>query len=289
MRFLFLLTFITLMNPLLSKAQFELDSLKQKWKTVGRESIEGIYALSGNGRSYSVALAKFEDVYKLVYMEGGLEDWIYGDLKGMIAKSQELYEGRWNAGKPTKPNLENVKIVFGDKKFILYWSDWSIDEFKMIYPEKASEPTDMDKIFLAEAFRRDEMSIPIQLSDSGSVEIPVMVNDVLKIYVRLKKTTTEVTVSKDIAKTLIQTKTLGYKEWKEGNYYQFIDDKKAFKAPHSFTLRSLALGDETLSDLKVVVSDNISQSMLISFDVLERFGKVNIDLDKMLLTIKPNK
>lgn len=269
------------------QAQFELDSLKQRWKDVGRESIEGVYSLSAKNRSYSLALAKDNDVYKLVYIEGGLDNWVYGDLKGMIAKSEEMYEGRWNAGKPTKPNLEDVKIVFGNKKFILYWSDWSIDEFKMIYPEKAKEATDMDKVFMEEAFTRNEISIPIQISDSGSVEIPVMVNDVLKIYVGLKKTSKEVIVSKDIAKTLIQTKTLGYKEWKEGNYYQFIDEKKAFEPPHVFNLNSLALGEEQLTNLEVVISDNISRSMLISMDVLERFGKVNIDMDKLLLIIKP--
>lgn len=273
--------------PFIAQAQFELDSLKQKWENVGREPIEGVYSLSANNRSYSIALAKEEDVFKLVYLEGGLDHWVYGDLKGMIAKSGEMYEGRWNAGKPTNPNLEDIKIVFGNKKFILYWSDWSIDEFKMIYPEKAKEPTDMDKVFLDEAFKRNEISIPIQLSDSGSVEIPVMVNDVLKIYVGLKKTSQEVIISKDIAKTLIQTKTLGYKEWKEGNYYHFIDDKKAFEPPHKFILKSLAIGEEQLSKLETVVSDDISRSMLISFDVLERFGKVNIDMDKMLLTIKP--
>jgi hypothetical protein len=273
--------------PFIAQAQFELDSLKQKWEKMGRESIEGVYSLSGNSRAYTVALAKEGDVYKLIYLEGGLSNWVYGDLKGMIAKSEEMYEGRWNAGKPTKPNLEDIKIVFGNKKFILYWSDWSIDEFKMIYPEKANEPTDMDKIFIDQAFKRDEISIPFQLNDSGAVEIPVMINDVLKIYVGLEKTSNEIMVSKDIAKTLIQTKTLGYKEWKEGNYYHFIDEKKIFKAPHVFTLNSLAIGEEQLNNLEAVVTNDISRSMLISFDVLERFGKVNIDMDKMLLTIKP--
>jgi len=282
-----IIIFAIIFSPLLCKAQFELDSLKQKWNNIGREPIEGIYSLSANTRSYSIALAKENDVFKLVYLEGSLENWVYGDLKGMIAKSEEMYEGRWNAGIPTKPNLEDIKIVFGNKKFILYWSDWSIDEFKMTYPEKAKEPTDMDKVFMDEAFTRDELSIPIQISDSGSVEIPVMVNGVLKIYIGLEKTSNEVIVSKDIAKTLIQTKTLGYKEWKEGNYYQFIDEKKAFEPPHTFNLNSLSLGEGQLTNLEAVISDDISRSMLISFDVLERFGKVNIDMEKMLLTIKP--
>lgn len=278
---------LIVLSPLVSNAQFELDSLKQKWTDDGRESVEGVYSLSANNRSYSLALAKDEDVYKLVYLQGSLENWVYGDLKGMIAKSEEMYEGRWNAGKPTKPNLEDVKIVFGNKKFILYWSDWSIEEFKMIYPEKAKEPTDMDKVFIDEAFKRTKISIPIQISDSGSVEIPVMVNDVLKIYVGLEKTSEEVIVSRDIARTLIQTKTVGYKEWIKGNYYHFIDENKAFDPPHAFTLRTLGVGEEQLTNLKVVVSDKTSRSMLISFDVLERIGKVNIDMEKMLLTIKP--
>lgn len=287
MKTLLVIVLIALVFPFASNAQFELDSLKMKWENVGREPIEGVYSLSGDGRSYSIALAKDNDIYKLVYLEGGLKNWVYGDLKGMIAKSEEMYEGRWNAGKPTKPNLEDIKIVFGNQKFILYWSDWSIDEFKMIYPEKAQEPTDMDKVFMDQAFKRDEISIPIQLSDSGSVEIPVMVNEVLKIYVGLEKTSTEVLVSEDIAKTLIQTKTLGYKEWKEGNYYQFIDDKKAFEPPHVFNLNSLILGEGQLTNLEAVISEDLSRSMLISMDVLERFGKVNIDMDKLLLTIKP--
>lgn len=281
------LLILVLFFPFLSTAQFELDSLKKKWENVGREPIEGVYSLSGDSRSYNIALARDNDIYKIVYLEGGLDNWVYGDLKGMIAKSEEMYEGRWNAGKPTKPNLEDIKVVFGSKKFILYWSDWTIDEFKMTYPEKAKEPTDMDKVFMDKAFKRTEISIPIQISDSGSVEIPVTVNDVLKIYVGLQKTSKEVIVSKDIAKTLIQTKTLGYKEWKEGNYYQFIDDDKAFKAPHIFNLNSLAVGEEQLLNLETVISEDISRSMLISIDVLERFGKVNIDMNKMLLTIKP--
>jgi len=287
MKHLFLAISIFLFNPFLTQAQFELDSLKAKWESAGREQIEGVYSLSGSSRSYTVALAKDNDVFKLVYLEGGLDSWVYGDLKGMIAKSEEMYEGRWNAGKPTNPNLEDVKIVFGNKKFILYWSDWSIDEFKMIYPEKAKEPTDMDKVFMDEAFKRDEISIPIQVSDSGTIEIPVMVNDVLKIYVGLEKTSKEVIISKDIAKTLIQTKTLGYKEWMEGNYYHFIDANKPFKGPHIFNLNSLTVGEEQLTDLEAVISRDMSRPMLISFDVLERFGKVNIDMDKMLLTIKP--
>lgn len=271
-------------------SQFELDSLKEKWTKIGRESIEGVYALSGSNRSYSIALAKEADVYKLVYLEGGLGSWLYGDLKGMIKPSEEkMYQGRWNAGLPTNPNLEDIKVVFGDKKFILYWSDWSIDEFKMIYPEKARESTDMDKIFMEEAFKRETIIIPIQNNDSSLIEIPILLNDVLKIYVGLEKMTTPVMMSKDIAKTLIQTKTLGYNEWKEGNYYEFIDPKKAFKKPHIFTLNSMKIGEEEMLNVEVEITDNLSRSVLISFDLLEKIGNVNIDLAKMLLSIKPKK
>jgi len=270
-------------------AQFELDSLKAKWNEEGREDIEGVYTLASGSNSYTVVLARENDAYKLVYIEGKQPEWLYGDLKGIIAPSEEkIYEGRWNAGLPSSPLLENIKIVFGDKKFILYWSDWSIDEFKMIYPEKADNVANIDKSFDESLFTRNHISIPIQQNDSGNVELPILINDVLKIYVGLEKTSEEVIISKDIAQTLIQTKTLGYKEWLEGNYYEFIDPKKPFRAPHIFNINSLKVGTRELKNVKAKVSENLSRAMLINIDVLERLGKINIDINNNILTITQN-
>jgi predicted aspartyl protease len=181
--------------------------------------------------------------------------------------------------------LEDVKIVFGDKKFILYWPDWSIDEFRMIYPEKAGTQFNINNEFNEEAFKRSFSTVAIQKSDSGLVEIPVTINDVLKIYAKLGKTDADITLSKDIAQTLIQTKTLGFKEWEDGNYYEFIDANKPFRQPHAFLIKKLTIGNEELHDVRAVISESLSQSMYINMSVLERIGKINIDLNKELLTI----
>ncbi len=267
-------------------SQFELDSLKLKWKESGREDIEGVYSLNSGKRTYSIALAKNNDVYKLVYLTGDQENWLYGDLKAIVVPSEKkIYEGKWNAGRPEEPLLEDIKIVFGDKKFILYWSDWSIDEFKMTYPEKAETKTNIDKAFNDEIFKRENISVAILKPDSGRIEIPMLVNDVLQIYVGLETISADIAVSKDIAQTLIQTKTLGYKEWVEGNYYEFIDKNKPLNSSHVFLIKSLKIGNEELKDVRAVVSKDLAQSMLINIKLLEKIGKVNIDVDKQLLTI----
>jgi hypothetical protein len=267
-------------------AQFELDSLKSKWIAEGREDIEGVYSLASGTNAYSIVLAKDDDVYKLVYIEGKQSEWLYGDLKAIIAPSEEkIYEGRWNAGVPAVPLLEDIKIVFGDKKFILYWSDWSIDEFKMTFPENSKNKDLAKKSFDDALFTRNHISVPIQRSDSGLVEIPLLINDVLKIYVGLERTSAEVIISKDIVSTLIQTKTVGYNEWVDGNYYEFIDPKKSFNGPHTFTISSLKIGTRELKDVRAKVSDKLSRAMVINIDVLEQLGKINIDLENNILTI----
>ncbi|MBK6264545.1 hypothetical protein JKA74_05800 [Marivirga sp. S37H4] len=282
----FLLSFSLIYLPIDVVAQFELDSLKNKWEVEGRHDIEGIYSLNSSSRTYSIALARENDVYKLVYLSGDQENWLYGDLKAIVAPSEEkIYEGRWNAGRPEEPLLEDIKIVFGDKKFILYWSDWSIDEFRMTFPEKAESKTNINKAFDDEIFRRNNIVIPIQKTDSGLVEFPLLVNDVLQIYVSMDKINADVVVSKDIAQTLIQTRTLGYKEWVEGNFYEFIDKNKPLNSSHIFLIKSLKVGSEEINNVKAVISKDLSQSMLINIKLLEKIGKVNIDLDKELLTI----
>lgn len=267
-------------------AQFELDSVKSKWNNDGREDIEGVYSLASGSNSYSIVLAKFNEVYKLIYIDGKQPEWLYGDLKAIIAPSQEkIYEGRWNAGVPGAPLLEDIKIVFGDKKFILYWSDWSIDEFKMIYPENANNLELTKKAFDDALFTRNYISVPIQESDSGLVEIPLLINDVLKIYVGLEKTSSEVMMSRDIVKTLIQTKTVGYQNWIEGNYYEFIDPNKPYKGPHSFRINSIKIGTLELKDVKAIVSEKLSRTMVINIELLEKLGKINIDINNNVLTI----
>ncbi len=284
MRLIHVLFFVVLASS--GYAQFELDSLKTKWQEEGREDIEGVYSLSSGSNSYTVVLAKEDEIYKLVYLAGKQPEWLYGDLKGVIAPSEEkVYEGKWNAGQPSSPLLENVKIVFGDKKFILYWSDWSIDEFKMTYPEKADGSTKINDSFDESLFTRNHISVPIQKSDSGSIEIPILVNDVLKIYVGLEKTSDEIVLSKEIAKTLIQTKTVGYREWLEGNYYEFTDPNKPFRATHVFNINSLKVGTRELTNVKARISDNLVRSMVINIEVLEKLGKISIDMENDILTI----
>lgn len=281
-----LLTILFCFSVQLVYCQFELDSVKSKWQTEGREEIEGVYSLASGTNSYRLVLAKADGVYKLVYIDGKQQEWLYGDLKAIIAPSEEkIYEGRWNAGVPSAPLLEDIKIVFGDKKFILYWSDWSIDEFKMTYPENNNNKELVKKMFDDALFTRNHISVPIQKNDSGLVEIPLLINDVLKIYVGLERTSSEVIVSKDIVQTLIQTKTLGFKEWIDGNYYEFIDPNQVFNGPHTFTINSIKIGTRELNDIKAKVSNKLSRAMVINIDLLEQLGKINIDLDNNILTI----
>ena len=270
----------------ISQAQFELDSVKSKWRQEGRESIEGVYTLASGSNNYTVVLAKSGEAYKLVYIEGKQPEWLYGDLKAIIAPSDEkIYEGRWNAGRPSSPLLEDVKVVFGDKKFILYWSDWSIDEFKMTYPVEKQAADVQKRVFDEALFIREHTSVPVVVDDSVMVQIPVSINDVLKIYIGFERMADEVLISKDIVKTLILTKTLGYSDWENGSYYDFINPKKKFKGPHIINIKSLKLGTSELKDVKARIVDEYEQSMTINIETLQQLGTINIDLKNKVLTI----
>ena len=121
--------------------------------------------------------------------------------------------------------------------------------------------------------------VPIELKKSGGVyEIPVMLNDVLKINLIFDSGAADVSISPDVALTLIKTGTITAEDWLSGNYYQ-LGDGSVVKSER-FILRSVQVGNHIVMNVRCSISKSIKAPMLLGQSVLERLGKYTVDYEK---------
>jgi aspartyl protease family protein len=121
--------------------------------------------------------------------------------------------------------------------------------------------------------------VPVELRKSGGVyEIPVMLNDVLKINLIFDSGAADVSISPDVALTLIKTGTITAEDWLSGNYYQ-LGDGSVVKSER-FILRSVQVVNHIVMNVYCSISKSIKAPMLLGQSVLERLGKYTVDYEK---------
>jgi aspartyl protease family protein len=122
----------------------------------------------------------------------------------------------------------------------------------------------------------------IELIETGGVyEIPITLNDVLKINVILDSGASDVSISPDVALTLMRTGTIQNSDWLPGQTYSFADGSKATSA--RFRLKSIAIGNKIFENITCVIANSIRAPMLLGQSALRRLGKYSIDYDKRVL------
>jgi len=126
-------------------------------------------------------------------------------------------------------------------------------------------------------------SIRLIKNKSGLYEIPILLNDVLKINFIFDSGASEVSISPDVALTLIRTGTIGENDWLPSQTYQFADGSTA--KSKRFLLRKLVLGNFEISNIEVSISNSIEAPMLIGQNVMQKFGTITIDNENQLLII----
>lgn len=116
----------------------------------------------------------------------------------------------------------------------------------------------------------------VKIALSGGVyEVPVYINDVLKINFILDSGAADVSIAPDVALTLLRTGTIEAKDWLPGKVYQFADGSTA--KSQRFFLKSISIGNRTFRRVPCSIAGSIKAPMLLGQSVLHKLGKYTID------------
>lgn len=129
----------------------------------------------------------------------------------------------------------------------------------------------------------NKVIIPLKKGSGQIIEVPVELNNVLKINFIWDTGASEVQISPDVAITLIRTGSITESDWLPGKYYQFADGSKA--KSYRFNLKSIKIGTLEFKNIAVSIQNSIEAPMLLGQNLLSLFGKYTIDNNKMLLEI----
>jgi aspartyl protease family protein len=110
---------------------------------------------------------------------------------------------------------------------------------------------------------------------NGVYSVPVELNGVLKIDFIFDSGASDVSISPDVAMTLLRTGTIKKEDWLEGAYYKFADGSVA--KSKRFKLSSIKVGNKIIRDVTCSISNSIDAPMLLGQSVLSRFGKYTFD------------
>lgn len=130
-------------------------------------------------------------------------------------------------------------------------------------------------------------NIPNQISvksTGGVYTLPVELNGVLKIDFIFDSGASDVSITPDVALTLIKAGTIKEQDWLQGAVYKFADGSTA--KSKRFKLRSFKIGDRIIKNITCSISNSIDAPMLLGQSVMKQFGKYTFDNKKQVLIIE---
>jgi aspartyl protease family protein len=114
------------------------------------------------------------------------------------------------------------------------------------------------------------------MTKSGGVyEIPVILNESIKLNFIFDAGASDVSISPDVALTLIRTGTLTDEDFIGTETYKFADGSKA--KSKVFEIKEVQIGDKKVFNVRASISNSISAPLLLGQSVLNKFGRVTID------------
>lgn len=114
--------------------------------------------------------------------------------------------------------------------------------------------------------------------------VPVILNDVLRINFIFDSGASEVSISPDVALTLMRAGTISESDWLESQTYTFADGSKA--KSKRFLIKKLNIGNQALTNIEASISNSIEAPMLIGQNVMNKLGSITFDYDNLFLIIK---
>lgn len=139
-------------------------------------------------------------------------------------------------------------------------------------------------LFDAETTPRNKIIIKMQKSQSGVYEIPVELNGVLKISFIFDTGASDVSISPDVALTLIRTGTITKQDYIGTQTYTFADGTTAESAV--FILREVKIDNYIIKNVTASISNSLSAPMLLGQSVMQRLGRFSIDNNSHTLIIE---
>lgn len=118
----------------------------------------------------------------------------------------------------------------------------------------------------------------------GTYDIPVELNGVLKISFIFDSGASDVSISQDIALTLIKTGTVKEKDFIGTQRYTFANGASAISPV--FLLKEIKIGNHVIKKVRASISNSIDAPMLLGQSVLQRIGKFTIDNTTHTLTLE---
>ncbi len=119
---------------------------------------------------------------------------------------------------------------------------------------------------------------------SGTYEVPVVLNGVLKISFIFDSGASDISISPDVALTLMRTGTIKESDFIGTQKYRFADGSTA--TSRVFILHSIKIGNKEVKEVTASISSTLSAPMLLGQSVLQRFGKFTIDNANHTITIE---
>ncbi|MFA5619720.1 MAG: retroviral-like aspartic protease family protein [Weeksellaceae bacterium] len=105
--------------------------------------------------------------------------------------------------------------------------------------------------------------------------VPVKLNNVLDIDFVFDSGASDVSITPEIALTLVKTGTITENDWLPGAYYKFADGTTAKSM--RFNLKSVKIGNKIISNVTCSISNSLDAPMLLGQSVLSKFGKYTFD------------
>ncbi len=167
-----------------------------------------------------------------------------------------------------------------------YWYHLDNKGSVMDEPIMESDPSGKNREVKKTAIIPETQSNTIKIikTRNGLIEVPIIINDVLRINFIFDSGASEVSLSPDVALTLIRTGTITENDFLPDQTYTFADGSSA--KSKRFLIRKLIIGNQTLTDIEASISNSIEAPMLIGQNVMEKLGSVTIDYENLLLIIK---
>jgi len=130
----------------------------------------------------------------------------------------------------------------------------------------------------------------VQMTKNGGVYmLPASINDVLSIKFIIDSGASDVSISPDIALTLIKTETITINDFLPGQAYKLADGSIA--KSNRFKLHSLRVGASVIKNIPCSISNSINAPLLLGQSALEQLGSFTFDYDKSIVRFhnKPTK
>jgi aspartyl protease family protein len=123
-------------------------------------------------------------------------------------------------------------------------------------------------------------SIPMKMI-GGVYEIPITINGALKINFIFDAGAADVSISSDVALTLIRTGTVKNEDFIGTETYKFADGSTA--KSKVFIIKEIELGNRKIFNVKASISNSLTAPLLLGQSVLNQFGRVMIDYKNQVI------